>query len=230
MAETGRTIPPADTWQDLIQRVHQVGFLPLFRTDIPGFSAEELTAHQLWWSGDPATDPWFWREPIAESGEVAYGKLFARKAGFVSKTWFPVLANYRREGYDFDARWEDGKASHRAKKIMDCFQVQQTWTGGALKQRAGFGRNGEKNFDGVLTELQMQTYLVIRAFRCKVNRQGVAYGLPAAVYATPEDVWGYEAVTAAYREDPQVSWARIRAQIRTWFPQATETQLRRLLR
>ena len=29
--------------------------------------------------------------------------------------------NYRRDGYDFDALWDDGKASRRQKKIMDLF-------------------------------------------------------------------------------------------------------------
>ena len=47
------------------------------------------------------------------------GKFFAGKAGFISLRWLPFFANYRREGYDFDSRWEDGKASRREKNIMD---------------------------------------------------------------------------------------------------------------
>ena len=54
------------------------------------------------------TDPWIWRTVAAGSGEVAYGKLFDNKAGFVSLEWLPVFANWRRDGYDFDARWDDG--------------------------------------------------------------------------------------------------------------------------
>ena len=34
--------------EDLIHYIHQVGFLPLFRSDIPGFSAEEHTASEDW--------------------------------------------------------------------------------------------------------------------------------------------------------------------------------------
>ena len=45
--------------------------------------------------------------------------------GFISKKWLPVFANYRRDGYDFDALYEDG----------------------------------EKGFDGAITNLCMQTYL-----------------------------------------------------------------------
>lgn len=56
---------------------------------------------------------------LARRGVVAYGKLFAKKAGLVSREWYPDLANYRRNGYDFDARYEDGLASHQEKRVMD---------------------------------------------------------------------------------------------------------------
>ena len=87
--------------------IEQVGFLPLFRSDIPGFSVEEHVATDAWWTGDAETDPWEWRKEIATGRRIAYGKFFGRKAGFISKEWFPYFANCRREGYDFDARWED---------------------------------------------------------------------------------------------------------------------------
>ena len=53
---------------DLAQYINQVGLLPLFRNDILGFSAEEHTAAEVWFSGDPDTDPWEWRKIIAERG------------------------------------------------------------------------------------------------------------------------------------------------------------------
>ena len=36
--------------------------------------------------------------------------------------WLPAFANFRRDGYDFDARWDDGLANIRHKRIMDCFE------------------------------------------------------------------------------------------------------------
>ena len=50
--------------------------------------------------------------------DVLYGKFFAKKAGFISKKWLPVFANYRRDGYDFDALFEDEKAPIKHKNIM----------------------------------------------------------------------------------------------------------------
>lgn len=34
------------------------------------------------------------------------------------KKWLPVFANYRRDGYDFDALFEDEKAPIKHKNIM----------------------------------------------------------------------------------------------------------------
>ncbi len=218
------------TWRELIAYVNEVGFLPLFANEVPGFSAEEHVSDLFWWSGDPEQDPWEWRELIAGSGEVAYGKFIEQKSAFVSKEWFPVLANYRRDGYDFDARWDDELASIRQRKIMERFEEQDEWIGMNLKRSAGFGKNGEKNFPGMITELQMLTYLTIKGFRRKVNKQGGEYGMPVCIYAKPEDLWGYEFVTSAYREEPAVSGRRIREHLTTLWPQMTEKQLEKIVR
>ena len=50
---------------------------------------------------------------VARRGIAAYGKLFNKKARLVSRAWYPDLANYRRDGCDFDARYEDGLASYK---------------------------------------------------------------------------------------------------------------------
>lgn len=216
--------------RELINWVSEIGFLPLFANEIAGFSAEEHTASACWWSGDAEQDPWEWRERIARSGDVAYGKFFGKKSGFVSKEWLPVLANYRRDGYDFDSRWEDGIAKNRDKKLMDCFDEGGGFTGLELKRRAGFGKGGEKNFAGIITDLQMQTYLVIKDFRRKVNKHGDEYGMPVSVYARPEDLWGYELMSSAYSEKPEVSREKIFAHIRRLYPYATERQILKVMK
>ena len=217
------------TWQELIQRIDELGFLPLFKNEVEGFSVEEETFDLFWWTGDREQDPWEWRVLIARSGAVAYGKFFGQKAGFISRAWFPAFANYRRDGFDFDARWEDGLANIRHKKIMDCFAGQSEWGSLLLKRQAGFGGAGEKNFSGMLTQLQMQTYLVIRDFRQKVSRNGREYGMPVSVYTRPEDLWSYEEVTACYAEPPEQSRERVFAHVRSLYPAAAPEQLRRVL-
>ena len=216
--------------EELTALVKELGFLPLFRNEAPGFSVEERTESLFWWSGNEERDPWEWRQQIAARGEVAYGKFFNKKAGFISSEWLPYFANVRRDGYDFDALWEDGKASLRQKKLMDCFTDEEELFSNELKQRAGFVKGGEKNFEGSLTELQMMLYLTVRDFRSRRNKAGQPYGWKIAVYTPPERIFGYECLSAAYKESPSTSRERILERARQIAPAADEKTLRKLLK
>lgn len=210
------------TFEEMIEYVNKVGFVPLFKNEIPGFSIEEHTESAYWWSGDIEHDPWEWRELAARSQKVAYGKFFDKKAGMISLEWLPVFVNYRRDGYDFDALWEDEKASLRQKRIMDLFEKKDEIFSNEMKIRAGFGKDGEKNFEGVLTALQMEIYLCVKDFRQRLNRKGEAYGWPIAIYATPESLWGAEYVTRDYHESPESSKRKIEEHMRKLYPGITE--------
>ena len=220
------------TVEQLERFIEEIGFLPFFRCEIPGFSVEEHTASDAWWTGDPARDPWEWRKILAARGNVAYGKFFNRNAGFISKAWFPAFANYRRDGYDFDARWDDELASMKSKKIMDLFaeeNADRELFSFETKQLAGYGKTGERNFDGEVTNLQMQTYLCIRDFKRRKNKNGSEYGWGIAVYCTPEHIWGYDHVTSLYREDPKDSALHIFERVRGLYPEAEDRYLRKVL-
>ncbi len=41
------------TKEDLIEAVHRVGFLPLFRNSIPGFSVEDHVDPSVWFTDEP---------------------------------------------------------------------------------------------------------------------------------------------------------------------------------
>ena len=204
--------------RELIRLVDKTGFLPLFKNRIPGFSVEEHTLGSDWWSGDTRRDPWEWRQLAARSGAVAYGRFFRGKAGFVSKAWFPHFANWRRDGYDFDSRWDDGLGSMRQKRIMDQFAGGDGLCSFELKRLAGFGNGGEKNFEGTMTDLQMKGYLIIRDFRQRLNKTGQPYGWPVSFYSLPETLWGYEHVSSAYSAKPARSGELIYEQVTKYFP------------
>ena len=208
--------------------IDEVGFLPLFKNAIPGFSVEEYTQPLFWWSGDRERDPWEWRQIVAAGNRAAYGKFFDKKAGFISKAWLPYFVNYRRDGYDFDALWEDEKAPYRQKRIMDLFGDDTEIFSNELKEAAGFGKDGEKNFEGVVTALQMEMYLCVREFRQRINKRGEPYGWALAVYSKPEHLWGYDHVASAYGESPAESRARILDHMRRLYPGVTEQQLKKI--
>lgn len=209
--------------------IHQIGFLPLFSNSVEGFSLEEHTTVAGWWDGFPENDPWEWRQILSRYDDIAYGKFFEKKAGFISREWFPVFANYRRSGYDFDALFDDEMASLRRKKLMDAFAGGRSWLSFELKAFAGFGKGGEKNFEGELSALQMQTYLIMSDFRQKTNKKGQAYGWHIAVLEMPEVKWGYDHVTSCYGEKPDESWSRIMQQVQGAFPGAGIADIRRVV-
>ncbi len=184
--------------RELKDLVKEIGFIPLFQNEIPGFSVVDITGWRYWWTGNGERDPWMWRMALSEDPGIAYGKLFGGRAGFVSRAWFPVFASFRRDGYDFDARYEDGRASHKCRKIMKLFEKQSRIPSYLVKSMAGFSKDGEKGFEGALTLLQMQTYLTVRSFTRKQSKSGEYYGWHVAVYSTSEDKFGYDRVTGAY--------------------------------
>ena len=230
----------------LIDVIEDVGFLPLFSNNINGFSVENMTDPSSWWTGSEDSDPWEWRIVLTRTGKIAYGKFFGGRTGFISKKWFPYFANYRRGGYDFDALYDDGKAGYREKLLMDLFvpsgvdmwnvDVRSLESLGCsselytyeMKKKGGFGKGGEKNFEGVLTRLQMQTYLVSKDFRPRLNKKGEEYGWPVAVMTPPEYIWGYKHVTSRYKEAPEESFAKIAKQIGKHFD-ADEKEVRKVL-
>lgn len=227
------------SWKELVSWINDVGFLPLFRNEIPGFSAEEHVHSWSWWTDDPEQDPWIWREIIARSHQVVYGKFFDKKAGFISVKWLPFFANFRRNGYDFDALWDEGLAGRREKNIMDLLtgrdddgdmifpEIRILSTD--LKKRAGFGKGGAKNYPGIVNGLQMQTYLVITDFTRRRNKRGSEYGMPVSILQPPETVWGYEKVTSAYEEAPAVSWERVFKRVEDRFPGGTEKNIIKII-
>ena len=227
------------TWKELVNWINEIGFLPLFANEVEGFSVEEHVSPDFWWTGDSEEDPWEWREIIARSKEVAYGKFFDKRAGFISKEWLPYFVNYRRNGYDFDARWADGLASKREKKIMD-FYIGEDEDGDTifksdellstdLKKLAGFGKGKEKNYPGIITGLQMELYLVITDFRRRTNKRGEEYGMAVSIMFPPEKVWGYEMVTAAYKEEPKDSWKKIIDRVKELYPAADDKDVVKLI-
>lgn len=231
---------------ELLGVIEKIGFLPLFENGIPGFSVENMTDPSCWWCGNADVDPWEWRAVLARTEKVAYGKFYGNRAGFVSKKWFPYFANHRRDGYDFDALYEDGKAGFREKLLMDLFvplgvdmwdvKVSQLDALGCaselftheMKDKGGFGKGGEKNFEGVLTKLQMQSYLVAKDFRPRKNKKGVEYGWAVAVMTPPEYMWGYKFVTGRYKESPEESYKKIVKQVQKHFD-ADEKEIRKVI-
>lgn len=216
------------TVKELTGYINEIGFLPLMKNSVKGFSVEEVTASDAWWTGNDC-DPWSWREIISTDGKTAYGKFFHNKVGFVSRECFPYLAAFRRDGYDFDSRYEDGAASRRAKSIMDILLQGGAYPSNELKSAAGFGKGGEKGFEGTLSQLQMQTYITTSGFHKRKNKRNEEYGWSIASYTLSERLFGEDHVRSQYQLGAARAKEWICAKIKSCFQEATNEELEKII-
>ena len=95
--------------------------MSFFENSIEGFSVEEHISPECWYNnlGDSMWPAWEWKGAIIREIGCAYGKFFEKKACYISPKWFHDFANYRRDGYDFDARYDDGLVPYRDKQLYD---------------------------------------------------------------------------------------------------------------
>lgn len=210
--------------EELIQTVETLGFLPFFRNSIEGFSVEEMCPEELWFTD--IEGPWEWKGPVARSKRCIYGKFFNSKAGFISYEWMPHFLNYRRNGYDFDSRCDEGIAPHKDKLLFEAVLNSGIILSKDLKKQCGF----EKGFDTVVTRLQMQGYICIADFKYMQDKYGKTYGWGVAQYTTPEYLFGYDFITSAYKCEPEDSGKKILSAIQNLFPNESEEQLLKLIK
>lgn len=218
-----------ETKQDLIDAVQTFGFVPLFANSIPGFSVEEHVAPQVWFNDDNE-GVWEWKGPVIRESGCAYGKFFDKKAVFISKDWFADFANYRRNGYDFDARYDDGLAPFCDKTLFDTLDEYAPIFSKELKRIGGYGKDGRTGFDTIITRLQAQCYIVIRDFVYGTDRFGKPYGWGVAQYTTSEKEFGVDFCGSVYQRKPEDSCERIFKHLKAMLPGANESAIQRILK
>lgn len=220
---------------DVANCCQELGFLPFFRSGIPGFSIEERIAPEYWFSDEEGI--WEWKGPIIRDGACAYGKFFQRKAGFVSREWLPDWVNYRRSRRL--APNEDLAALDDV--VLQTIQIEGTATIQELRRMLGFTKDRRHHstsalepestteqtisLEPILTRLQMELHLVIADFEYNIDRHGNPYGWGIARYATPETLYG----SLRIDRTPDESFARLYTHFRKLFPDETEKKLLKLI-
>lgn len=87
-------------------------------------------------------------------GRLRLRQILRKKAAFVSAAWFPDFANFRRDGYDFDARYDDGIAPFSDKFLFELIDGNAPVLSKRLKQLGDYGKDGRKGFDVTISRLQ----------------------------------------------------------------------------
>ena len=219
------------TRRDLENAVREYGFVPLFANSVPGFSVEENVDPRAWYSsGDSSWPVWEWKGPVIRDTGCAYGKFFEKKAVFASPEWYAELANYRRDGYDFDARFDDGLAPLRDKELYDLLDSNAPVLSKHLKAIGDYRKGGKKGFDTVITKLQEQCYVLISDFVYEHDSKGNTYGWGVAEYSTPERFFGESFSRNVYKRSPHASYLLLKKHLCSMLPQASESDIERILK
>ena len=217
------TIHNATQLVDLIQ---QVGFLPLLYSDIPGYSADEAVDPECRYvilnDGSWDWPLWDWKGPITTEGDCVYGKFFNKKAGFVSRAWWPDLYNWRRYSHPAPP------AGSIEETILMTLREHGSLITRDLRRMCGFTQPKMRSrFDGYVTRLQMACRIVTQDFVYPRDKHGHKYGWGWALLTTPEQLLGKEACQCD--RTPQESLDRILAHLKGFLPHATDKQLLKLI-
>ena len=206
--------------------IQEIGFLPLLSSGIRGFSAEEVVSadcrYVVFPDGGWDWPLWKWKGPIVTSGAFVYGKFFDKKAGFVSREWWPDFYNYRRNRYPVP---EEGSIE---ETILLTLQEHGSLITRELRAACGFDGPGMRSkFDGYVTRLQMQCRIVTEDFVYPTDKHGREYGWGWSLLTTPEALYGREACTCERK--PEESYKLLTAHLRQLLPQATDRQIQKIL-
>ncbi len=219
--------------QGLMDLIDKIGFVPFFENEIEGFSLEEHIARECWYDGQDPWPAWEWKGPVIRELGCAYGKFLRGKAMYVSAKWFPDFANFRRDGYDFDARYDDGLASYHDKELFEVLDANAPILSKELKRIGGYsGGKGtaKKGFDTSITRLQKQCYVIISDFGHSTDKFGNEYGWGIAEYSTPEKFFGKKFTDAVYKRTPEESYDRVVKHLKKILPHASEETIRKILK
>ncbi len=211
----------------LTELVSRVGFLPLLDSGVEGYSAEEIVSDDCRYvtfeGGGWDWPMWKWKGGIVRDGGCVYGKFFNKKAGFVSREWWPDLANYRR---GVNPRPAENSIEDT---ILDVLSMEGSMITRHLRKACGFdGTKMRSKFDGYVTRLQMACRIVTQDFIYPHDKHDRPYGWGWALLTTPEMLLGHESMECG--RTPEESLQRMMDKMHTVLPHATDSQLLRMLK
>lgn len=212
---------------ELMAYIQEVGFLPLLYSGIPGYSADEAVdpecRYVLLDDGSWDWPLWDWKGPIVTEGGCVYGKFFNKKAGFVSRDWWPDLYNWRHHAHPTPS------AGSIEETILMTLREHGSLITRELRGACGFtGPKMRSRFDGYITRLQMACRIVTEDFVYPRDKHNHEYGWGWALLTTPEQLLGKEACCCD--RTPEESLERMLTHLGHILPRATEKQLIQLIK
>ena len=223
--------------QDMVDAVNDLGILPLYPNTIKGFSILERCAKEVGFSAQVGI--WDWKGPVIQQTHSAYGKFFENKAVFISPKYYCDYANFRRDGYDYDARVDEGMASYDEQYLYQLIAAHYSILSKQAKIEGGYNKprkndaiqwETRKGFDTQIAKLQRLGYITITNFEYEMDKHGNFYGWGVARYATFENAFQKKFTNHVYDKTPDASYARLLRHLKRILPNVAENEIEYFLK
>lgn len=170
-------------YQDFLERVDELGFMPLSHL-MPGLtSLGAETPGKIWHTGDAETDPWRWKDRAAEEKRLAYGCILGGHKGFVSARMYALFYVACHPADAMPERWAAGVVSQSTWQLWRLFEKWISLDTSQVRREMGVTpKSGGSRVDASLKELQQQYSITVAGSRRKVGQDGQPYGWPACIY------------------------------------------------
>ena len=236
-----------DSPERMVEAVHRYGIIPLFRSAVPGWSIEDMTAPGCWFDEGDTLGPWDWKVDVVAEGDIAYGKFLGGKAAFATIPLYRELMIWRRSLPKYRAALGEGKPdtlgqlSATALKALREAGVMESKD---LRKICGVKKNV---MDSVMQFLQMGTWAVIGDIQRVYRGPDLHYsGWQTAMHTTPDSIFGDDSPAPADApfwvklmeqdsapKQPQLTPAEARehliSHIQGFFPDASRPTLERII-
>lgn len=166
--------------ETMVAAIREAGIIPFFENAIDGYSIEEKTAPEFWFTAEGELGPWDWKIDAVREGDIAYGKFLQGKSAFATATLFRDLMNWRRSlpKYQPEGLQAD---------VLQAIRENGSLTSAEVRRITGLKKSAS---DALLTRLQMGTWIVIGDFERKFRGPNLEYsGWQLASWCPPEDLF-----------------------------------------
>ena len=174
----GEVLAPVVRDQEgMLNLIRTYQLVPFFVNIIPGYSIEEHTPQELWFT-DENLGPWDWKIECVQSGDIAYGKfLCGGKAAFATVDVYREVINWRRSLPKY-------QPSPDQKKVLDYIEEHGSISVSDVRKLMGMKKAAA---DALLAKIQMQARIVTGDISRVYRGADLKYsGWQRSSFCTPE--------------------------------------------
>lgn len=183
-----------------------------------------------WHTEDINTDPWEWRMRVLnEETDIAYGKFFFKKSGYITKEWYPYFYAIRRGNRKLEEEYETGYISQFGRKIYRLLAEYKELPLHLIKQYGEFSAEDKSKFDGAMTELQMKFYITMCGRARKVSKNGGEFGWSSTVFCLAENFFEEEVLRKARELKQEEAYEKIFHQVCSLNPEANLKKVKKFI-